>query len=97
MPSIEHLVPILSGAGLKDSGQRAAYMVAGQLVASALKGQSNDHLELDRSKIIQESGGRLWGDYTLKRMDGSVTPREAARDAILNEQYTLEGIFKKIN
>lgn len=90
MPSLEDLVSLLAGIHVTDRNRRRAYAVAGHLVASALKERYRGLPKHQLQILIRDSGNRLWDGYMKKRGNEAMKPKEAARDAILDEITVLE-------
>jgi len=95
MPNKQDLIVHLAGTHVNDYDRKRAYVIAGHLVTSALKGQSNNFPLDQKDKIIRDSGDRLWNGYMEKRLDKSITPREAAQEAIFDEQLFLEDLLNQ--
>ena len=90
MPSLEDLITHLAGIHKTDRVRGRAYNVAGHLVASTLKERWHGLPEHQRQMLIRDSGNRLWDGYMQQRRNEYTKPKEAARDAILEEQAFLE-------
>jgi hypothetical protein len=91
MPDIKDLIVHLAGIHITDRSRRRAYDVAGHLVA--LKERWHKTPDRQRQTLIRASGNRLWGGYMKKRRDTEITPKEAAREAIFDEQSILEELL----
>lgn len=90
MPDFRDLVVHLSGIHVTDRNRRRAYAVAGHLIESALKERWHSTPDRQRQSLIRKSGDRLWNSYMGKRRNKEITPKEAAQEAIFDEETILE-------
>ena len=97
MPDLKDLIVHLAGIHVTDRNRRRAYDVAGHLVESALKERWHKTPNRQRQALIRDSGNRLWDGYMEKRQNKEITPKEAAQEAIFDEESILEELLNPNN
>lgn len=96
LENYDPLIKYLAGIRINERHRTRAYDVANDLLKAVLKEQWHPLSDAKRTRLIRDSGGRLWGTYMQERQLPDQSPRGAAKVAIDIELTYLLSQVKSI-